>query len=119
VLFTTITLIQVTGARIGYVDCRRHGRCRGGYSRDLASDDLYRQIRRLKGFGDYAAESVLRLLGRHDTLGIDSVARDTYRTRFNNGDAVTDAAIRAHYGPVGVWRGLVMWMDVIAPEEPS
>ena len=89
------------------------------YGSDLPSDELYQQIRGLKGFGDYAAGSVLRLLGRHDTLGIDSVVRDMYRTRFNGGEKATDAAIRAHYEPYDKWRGLMMWMDVIAPGETA
>lgn len=84
---------------------------------DWPAADLYKHIRGLKGFGDYAAGSVLRLLGRHDTLGIDSVARDMYRLKFNGGQKAPDAAIRAHYEPFGRWRGLMMWMDVIAPEE--
>ena len=89
------------------------------YNSALPSTELYKRIRGLKGFGDYAAGSVMRLLGRHDTLGIDSVARDMYRRRFNNGEKATDAAIHAHYESFGQWRGLMMWMDVIAPEESS
>lgn len=86
------------------------------HTHDLPSEAIYKQIRGLKGFGDYATGSVMRLLGRHDTLGIDSVAREMFRTRFNGGEAVSDATIRAHYEPFGPWRGLMMWMDVIAPE---
>ena len=82
----------------------------------LSTSELYKQIRGLKGFGDYAAGSVLRLLGRHDYLGIDSVARDMFRQKYNNGDKAPDAAIREHYEPFGEWRGLVMWMDVIAED---
>lgn len=87
------------------------------YNSDLPSMELYKQIRSLKGFGDYAAGSVLRLLGRHDFLGIDSVARDMYRVKFNAGEKAPDSAIIAHYEPYGEWRGLMLWMDVIAPEE--
>ncbi len=83
---------------------------------DQTTAALYQQIRSLKGFGDYAAGSVLRLLRRHDYLGIDSVARDMFRQKYNNGDRATDAAIRAHYEPFGIWRGLDMWMDVIAAD---
>ena len=89
------------------------------YTSDLPSADLYKRIRSLKGFGDYAAGSVLRLLGRHDFLGIDSVARDMYRTQFNGGEKVPDSVITAHYEPYGEWRGLMLWMDVIAPEETT
>ena len=83
---------------------------------DLPTSALYKQIRGLKGFGDYAASSVLRLLGRHDYLGIDSVARAMFRQKHANGETFSDAAIHAHYDPFGEWRGLVMWMDVIAED---
>ena len=42
-----------------------------------------------------------------------------YRTRFNGGEKVADAVIEEHYAPFGKWRGLMMWMDVIAPEETA
>jgi N-glycosylase/DNA lyase len=86
------------------------------YGSDLPSAELYRQIRGLKGFGDYAAGSLMRLLGRHDQLGIDSVAREMFRVRFNSGQKAPDVAIRAHYEGFGSWRGLALWMDVIAEE---
>ena len=82
---------------------------------DLPAGELYKQVRALKGFGDYAAGSVLRLLNRHDYLGIDSVAREMYRVKFNQGQKAPDSAIRDHYEPYGEWRGLMLWMDVIAP----
>ncbi len=84
------------------------------HSSDMLTSELYRALRQLKGFGDYAAGSMLRLLGRHDYLGIDSVCRDMYRKTFNNNEPAPDAAIHAHYEPYGSWRGLVMWMDVMA-----
>ena len=88
----------------------------GWLDSDLPTPELYKRIRGLKGFGDYAAGSVLRLLGRHDYLGIDSVARDMFRQKHNNGDKAPDSTIHAHYERFGEWRGLVMWMDVIAED---
>ncbi len=83
---------------------------------DLTSQALYKQIRTLKGFGDYAAGSILRLLGRHDYLGIDSVCREMYRKSHNNDEKAPDSVIHAHYEPYGAWRGLVMWMDVMTED---
>jgi N-glycosylase/DNA lyase len=88
----------------------------GWLDSDLPSAELYKQIRGLKGFGDYAVGSVMRLLGRHDYLSIDSVARDMFRRKHASGENLPDSAIRAHYEPFGAWRGLVMWMDVIAED---
>ncbi|MEX0822295.1 MAG: hypothetical protein WD021_09140, partial [Rhodothermales bacterium] len=42
---------------------------------DLPSEDLFRELRSLSGFGPYAAGSTLKLLGRFDYLALDSVAR--------------------------------------------
>lgn len=77
--------------------------------------DLYPQIKALKGFGDYAAGSMLRLLGQHDNLSIDSVAREAFKSTY--GWEPTDKAIRAHYAQHGKWRGLIAWMDVIRLDE--
>jgi 3-methyladenine DNA glycosylase/8-oxoguanine DNA glycosylase len=83
-------------------------------SRDVDSETLYKAIRALKGFGDYAAASIMRLLGHHDRISIDTACRSAFAYLHNNGEkAASDAVIRAHYEPYGRWRGLVMWMDVL------
>jgi 3-methyladenine DNA glycosylase/8-oxoguanine DNA glycosylase len=83
---------------------------------DIDSATLYKQLIALKGFGDYAVASVMRLLGHHDRISIDSVCRDMFAALHSNGQRPTDAAIRAHYEAYGQWRGLVMWMDVLRDE---
>jgi N-glycosylase/DNA lyase len=83
---------------------------------ELDSGDLYKRMIAVKGFGDYAVGSMMRLLGHHDRLSIDSVCRDMYKTRHNDGEKSDDKAIRAHYEPHGRWRGMLMWMDVIAED---
>lgn len=75
---------------------------------------LYKHVRGLKGFGDYAAGSIVRLLGRHDRLSIDSVAREAYQALTRSDSKPTDAEIRAYYDQYGEWRGLVQWMDIMA-----
>lgn len=79
----------------------------------VSSDEVYRQLRAIKGFGDYAAGAMMRLLGRFDRLGLDSVCRTMFRTRINNGEPATDKEIAAYYEPFGSWRGLAVWMDVM------
>jgi 3-methyladenine DNA glycosylase/8-oxoguanine DNA glycosylase len=81
---------------------------------DVDSDSLYKAIRALRGFGDYAAASIMRLLGHHDRISIDTACRSAFAHVHNGGEkAASDAVIRAHYEPYGRWRGLVMWMDVL------
>ena len=77
------------------------------------SDGLYRAVKSLRGFGDYAASTVTRMLGHFDKLAIDSACRDMYAKLHNNGVKGSDKAIAAHYAPYGNWRGLVMWMDIM------
>ncbi len=83
---------------------------------DADGETLYKEITALHGFGVYAAGSVLRLWGHHDALGLDSVARGMFAERYGNGEKRPDAEIEAFYAPYGRWRGLAMWMDVIAPD---
>ena len=79
----------------------------------LPSDELYKQVKSLKGFGDYAAGSILKLLGHFDRLATDTECRAAY-IRLNNGVAAADdKEIAAYYEPFGKWRGLIQWMDVM------
>lgn len=77
------------------------------------SSEIYKVLKRIKGFGDYAAGAMLRLLGRFDQLGLDSVCRAMYAERYNDGVAASDREIAAYYAPFGEWKGLVVWMDVM------
>jgi len=79
----------------------------------LPTDELYRMLKSIKGFGDYAAGSMLKLLGRFDKLGIDTGCRDVFRAQIKGGPVKSDDEIREYYEPYGLWRGLVMWMDVM------
>jgi 3-methyladenine DNA glycosylase/8-oxoguanine DNA glycosylase len=78
----------------------------------LNSDELYKAITDLNGFGDYAAGTMLRLLGHFDKLAIDSVARNAYEQVIGH-KPESDTDIRTHYEAFGKWRGLVLWMDCI------
>jgi 3-methyladenine DNA glycosylase/8-oxoguanine DNA glycosylase len=78
-----------------------------------STDELYQNIIQLKGFGPYAAGSVVKLLGGFEHLALDSAIRDMFTREFNNGEKPSDAEIRAHYEPYGKWQGLVAWMDLM------
>lgn len=82
----------------------------------LSGAELYKRLKALKGFGDYAAGGMMRLLHRYDQLGLDSVCRDMFRKRFNNGQPAPDSAIHAYYESFGTWKGLTLWMDVMWDE---
>ncbi len=82
----------------------------------LPTSEVYRALKQIKGFGDYAAGAMMRLLGRFDQLGLDSVCRTMYAQRHNGGQAASDREIAAYYEPFGIWRGLVVWLDVMRDE---
>lgn len=80
---------------------------------DYPPEALYRDLRRIKGIGDYAAATILMLLGRYEQLAIDSEARAFVSRKYLGGQAATDAQIRAIYEPWGRWRYLAYWFDLI------
>jgi 3-methyladenine DNA glycosylase/8-oxoguanine DNA glycosylase len=79
----------------------------------LASTELYKRVKSLKGFGDYAAGSILKLLGHFDRLATDTECRAVYKAINDGVPAQHDGEITAYYEPFGQWRGLVQWMDVM------
>ncbi|MCO6510841.1 MAG: hypothetical protein J5I65_08610 [Aridibacter famidurans] len=78
----------------------------------LSTDELTKELLSVKGVGKYAAESVLKLLGRYDTLALDSFLRSEFYKRHNDGEKCPDSVIEKHYEPFGEWKGLVMWFDM-------
>lgn len=78
---------------------------------DLPTPYLKKQIKSIKGCGDYAAENLLKLLGRYDGLALDSWLRMRFAEIHNAGKACDDKEIRAHYEHFGAWRGLALWCE--------
>jgi len=81
-------------------------------SSSLPSGDLFREVRSIKGIGDYAAGNILKLLGRYDYLGLDSWVRGKYYELHKRGRRVSDRTIERHYAPFGRWRGLFFWLEM-------
>ena len=79
----------------------------------LDSDALFKAVKSLKGFGDYAAGTVARMAGQFDRIAIDTACHAMFAARHNGGVKGSAAAISAHYARFGQWQGLVMWMDIM------
>ena len=79
---------------------------------ELPTAELRRAMKRVKGVGDYAAENLLKLVGRYDVLALDSWVRATYARLHNRGRACDDQKIARHYARFGHWRGLALWCDM-------
>ena len=80
----------------------------------LATDALADRIQALSGFGPYATEHLLRLLGRYDHLALDSWTRAKLARLRGKRRLPSDAAFRRWYAPYGDHAGLAMWLEVTA-----
>ena len=78
----------------------------------LPTSELIKQIKGVKGAGDYAAESLLKLLGRYDGLALDSWTRAKFFQVRNNGRKANDKKIARYYSRFNEWRGLALWCDL-------
>jgi len=79
---------------------------------DLPTRELKKEMKGVKGVGDYAAENLLKLVGRYDGLALDSFLRGEFYKRHNGGAACDDKQISAFYEKFGHWRGLAIWCDM-------
>jgi N-glycosylase/DNA lyase len=78
----------------------------------LSTAELKREMKRVKGVGDYAAENLLKLVGRYDVLALDSWVRGKFARVRNRGRACDDKRIARFYARFREWRGLALWCDM-------
>lgn len=78
----------------------------------LPTAELTKELRGVKGVGPYAAENVLKLLGRYDGLALDSWTRAKFFSVRNEGRKTTDKKIARYYSRFNEWRGLAFWCDM-------
>jgi len=78
----------------------------------IPTPDLAREIGSIKGMGPYAVGNMLRLLGRHDSLALDSWVRAQFSKLHKRGRKVSDKVIERHYDEFGEWRGLLFWLEM-------
>ncbi len=80
----------------------------------LDTDSLRREMARIDGFGPYATEHLLRLVGRHEHLALDSWNRKKLARLRGASRQPSDRALRRWYAPYGRWAGLAMWLEATA-----
>lgn len=78
----------------------------------ISHDDFMKQIKQVKGVGNYAAENLLKLLGRYDGLALDSWTRAQFAKLRNQGRKASDKKIARFYSSFNSWRGLALWCDM-------
>ena len=79
---------------------------------ELPTAELRREMKNVKGIGDYAAENMLKLIGRYDCLALDSWVRGKFKRTRNGGRKTSDKKIERYYSRFGSWRGLALWCDM-------
>lgn len=79
---------------------------------ELPTAELVKELKGVKGVGNYAAENLLKLLGRYDGLALDSWTRAKFFQVRNNGRKASDKKIARYYARFNEWRGLALWCDV-------
>jgi N-glycosylase/DNA lyase len=78
----------------------------------LSTSELIKEMKHVKGVGDYAAENLLKLVGRYDGLALDSWTRAKFFKVRNGGRKATDKKINRYYSRFNEWRGLALWCDM-------
>jgi 3-methyladenine DNA glycosylase/8-oxoguanine DNA glycosylase len=79
---------------------------------DKPTAELLKNLKTIKGVGDYAAENLLRLIGRYDGLALDSWTRAKFYRVRNGGRRASDNKIARYYARFKEWRGLALWCDL-------
>jgi 3-methyladenine DNA glycosylase/8-oxoguanine DNA glycosylase len=79
---------------------------------ELPTAELKKEMKKVKGVGDYAAENLLKLVGRYDGLALDSWLRAQFYEKHNGEKTCADREIELFYEKFGSWRGLAIWCDM-------
>jgi len=80
-------------------------------SSDLPFKELKKALKQIMGVGDYAAHTLLMILGRYDEIAVDSEFRSFVGRKYANGKTLTDKDMLALYSDWGRWKYLVYWFD--------
>ena len=78
----------------------------------MSGPELRKAMKQVKGVGDYAADNLLKLVGKYDGLALDSWLRSQFYKKHNNAKPCKDSRIERHYKKFGDWRGLVIWCEM-------
>ncbi|HXF42394.1 MAG TPA: hypothetical protein VNK26_01515 [Pyrinomonadaceae bacterium] len=79
---------------------------------EISTEELRKKLLSIKGFGPYAADHMLKLLGHYDRPAIDSWIRAKFAEKHNKGRKASDKQIEKFYSKFKKWSGLVLWCDM-------
>lgn len=78
----------------------------------IPTPELKKRLLAVKGVGNYAAATLLMLLGRYDELAVDSVFRQFVAKKYFPNTQPSDAEAQQVYADWGEWKYLAYWFDV-------
>jgi 3-methyladenine DNA glycosylase/8-oxoguanine DNA glycosylase len=76
---------------------------------EIPTTELRSRLLAIKGVGDYAAANLLMILGRYDSIPVDSWALKMVSREWFGGEPVTRAQVEEAFAHWGEWRGLAYW----------
>jgi len=82
------------------------------FNTDIPTPDLKKKLLGIKGIGNYAAATLLMLLGRYDELPTDTVFRDFVGKKYFKGKKISDKKAQSVYQSWGKWKYLAYWFEL-------
>jgi 3-methyladenine DNA glycosylase/8-oxoguanine DNA glycosylase len=76
---------------------------------DLPTPELRKRLLSIKGVGGYAVAVLLVILGRYDSVPVDSWALKMVSDEWHAGEPVGKAEVEAAFARWGEWQGLAYW----------
>jgi 3-methyladenine DNA glycosylase/8-oxoguanine DNA glycosylase len=76
---------------------------------DLPTPELRKRLLAIKGIGGYAVAVLLVILGRYDSIPVDSWALKSVSSEWYDGQPVGKDEVEAAFERWGEWRGLAYW----------
>ena len=86
---------------------------------DLPLAAMKKELRSIKGIGDYAAHTLLALLGYYGECAVDSEYRSFVTRHHLAGETRPDKELAAFYDDWGDWKYLAYWFDATQAAEHS
>lgn len=81
-------------------------------NRELTTEQIKKDLLKIKGIGNYAAATLLMILGRYDEIPVDTVFRDFIKTKYFMGDYPSDTKALEIYDKWGDKKFLAYWFDL-------
>lgn len=77
------------------------------------STEIRKQLLDIKGIGNYAAASMLMLLGRYDRIPVDTVFRDFIKVKYFSDKEFSEEEAISIYEEWGEWKYLAYWNELL------